>query len=531
MTAPAASCASAATPLSTPTPASPSPPVVLVVDLDQGLLPVLSQPKEPTSHEVCTVSTAADALRFLETHRVVVLVTPVRVSDMSGCEFLQWAVEIQDDLLFILVGGPEDRRVAVPMMACHPVTYVQTPVEAEEFQIHIRRCLERGQERVQLRIEMAQRKRAEADSERALFARIAVSALLETGLEALTFQAQLNVALDIILTVPWLAAIQKGAVFVVDKATGHLRLEGRKHLSDHRLVACAQVPLGHCLCGKAGASREIIFSGHSGEEDCTLHRASGQAHGHYCVPIIGRDDLVGVLNLWVLADHQRTEYEAAFMTTMANTLAIIIEHRQVEAGLKEAEDRLRHLAYHDPLTGLRNRQSFNAVMDKIFVDMRGTGRRQGDAAPEGAFLSVLDIDHFKKVNDVHGHMIGDEVLVLFARQMKACFRDRDATFRFGGEEFLVLLYDISLPLAEAALDRFRQMIESYDFPQVGRVTVSIGAVRMAVGALPGDLIEKADKAIYHAKSHGRNQVHFYHALIESGDLAESQASEGAVDLW
>lgn len=513
---------------------------VLVVGDTCGIFQLLDLWKELLSYSVYATSSCTEALDVLNANKIDILVTNVQILETDGCEFFEKAVDVRKALQFIVIGGQEERSVAVEMMARCAVAYIQKPIYPKELRIHIERCIETLRIKAQLKTEMANRRQVEEDCENALCSRIAISALLETGLEPLSLAKQIDVALEIILAVPRLSLQRRGSVFLMDEASGCLQLAGYKSLleqsekPEERAGFCTQVPLGHCLCGKAAERREIIFSNHL-DDDHEIHLDGTPAHGHYCAPIISKNHLLGVLNLYVTAGHQRNKDEDAFITTIANTLAVIIEHRKMEADLKKAGERLRHLAYHDPLTGLRNRQSFNTVIDKIFFSMqstvRSTNRRQDDTYLQGGFLAILDIDHFKRVNDAYGHLMGDEVLILFARHLKECFRTKDAAFRFGGEEFVVLLYAISEEVAQMALDRFRHMIESFDFPQVGRVTVSIGAVAIVAGELASDLIEKADRALYYSKSNGRNQTNFYHKLVASGDLEDIDHGAGEIDLW
>lgn len=172
----------------------------------------------------------------------------------------------------------------------------------------------------------------------------------------------------------------------------------------------------------------------------------------------------------------------------------------------------------DALTGLLNRQTFGTLFDLA-------AERHVDSH-QALALAMLDIDHFKRVNDSFGHLYGDEVLIHFARLMERSFRYTDDLFRFGGEEFVVLLSDVDAATAAAALDRFRHVVEGYEFPGVGRVTVSIGFVTGDDHVLPTTLVDRADQALYFAKQHGRNQV-VDHADIDAAAGDES----GAVQLF
>ena len=189
----------------------------------------------------------------------------------------------------------------------------------------------------------------------------------------------------------------------------------------------------------------------------------------------------------------------------------------------------------DKLTGLYNRRTFERHLQRLFhrpVAARAVEeRRASHAAPDRVWLAIFDIDHFKRINDTYGHIYGDEVILLLAQQMRASFRQGDVLFRFGGEEFVVLLAGHDEAEARGALERFRQRVASYLFPQVGHVTVSVGYALAAMGDYPETVIDRADKALYFAKEHGRNRTHGYEELLGRGALAAEQVSTGSIDLF
>jgi diguanylate cyclase (GGDEF)-like protein len=182
----------------------------------------------------------------------------------------------------------------------------------------------------------------------------------------------------------------------------------------------------------------------------------------------------------------------------------------------------------DTLTGLLNRKTFEDSFLRIAVPAATHQVAQPAAgsrrmAPEGSsWLGVIDIDHFKRVNDTFGHLIGDEVLLLLSRLMRTSFRFHDHLYRFGGEEFVTLMRCGSAAEAAAAFERFRANVERYAFPQVGRLTVSVGFTELRAGDSPSTAFERADKAIYWAKQNGRNRVCHHADLVAQGKLADEE---------
>jgi len=195
----------------------------------------------------------------------------------------------------------------------------------------------------------------------------------------------------------------------------------------------------------------------------------------------------------------------------------------------------------DQLTGLLNRKSFNKRIERLLSIQRDDQHRRLKAESEynrreimleekSAWLAIVDIDHFKNVNDTFGHIYGDEVLLSLSQKLQANFRHSDLAFRFGGEEFVIVLEPIDVGGAARVLERFRKEIEQSDFPSVGKITVSIGFSKLGIEDFPPVVIEQADKALYYVKEHGRNNVSRYEALIESGAIATVE-DKSSVELF
>jgi diguanylate cyclase (GGDEF)-like protein len=189
----------------------------------------------------------------------------------------------------------------------------------------------------------------------------------------------------------------------------------------------------------------------------------------------------------------------------------------------------------DTLTGLLNRKTFDESFLKVAGEPLPTGAPSADGrrvvpANCPAWLGVIDIDHFKQVNDRFGHLIGDEVLLLLSRLMRASFRFHDRLYRFGGEEFVVLMRCAGADAAGLAFERLRRNVEQFKFPQVGGISVSIGFTGLRGGDSPSAAFERADRAVYHAKTHGRNRVAHHADLVARGELDDA-AKVGDVELF
>ena len=180
----------------------------------------------------------------------------------------------------------------------------------------------------------------------------------------------------------------------------------------------------------------------------------------------------------------------------------------------------------DPLTELLNRQTFDKKVIEIAADA-AVERDSHESKQRHWYLAMVDIDHFKSVNDNYGHVIGDEVILLVAQLLKNNFRIEDYVFRYGGEEFAVLFQASDELDARNALNRFRGCVAEYPFPQVGNLTVSSGFMPIYEFEMVASLVQKADQALYHSKNSGRNCVTAYSEL----DIQQSQPQDDSIELF
>lgn len=195
-------------------------------------------------------------------------------------------------------------------------------------------------------------------------------------------------------------------------------------------------------------------------------------------------------------------------------------------------------AQRDQLTGLANRKTFEEVIQKIYTepppctDPVPVDRRSVlEKGSSSYWLGMADVDNFKRINDTWGHLYGDEVLLLLAQLMQHHFRESDMLFRFGGEEFVVIVRTGNEEQAHRAFERFRAAVENHFFPQVGQVTISIGVVKMDPSIFTATLLDRADQSLYHAKKKGRNRVEFFDELLEEGLVSVAEIVAGEIELF
>lgn len=216
----------------------------------------------------------------------------------------------------------------------------------------------------------------------------------------------------------------------------------------------------------------------------------------------------GVALLWLLAFAQRVD--GSWLTPaglegiwlLASLLAVSLAANHFQLSLLM---RVYRQATHDPLTGLFNRGALTLHLEKL----QAWRQQQGETAPACSVL-MMDIDHFKRINDTHGHSVGDLVLAEFARVVSDQTRAEDCVARYGGEEFVVLLVDADVARGGRVAERIRLAVEAHHFPdhdhQRVPVTTSIGVARLGERETPQQALERADAALYRSKAQGRNRV-------------------------
>ncbi len=162
------------------------------------------------------------------------------------------------------------------------------------------------------------------------------------------------------------------------------------------------------------------------------------------------------------------------------------------------EEEISKYAMIDSLTGIYNRGTF------IDFAHRFIARQSRDKTP--MTIAMVDIDNFKEVNDIHGHRVGDKILVQIVQTIADSIRDTDIFARYGGDEFVILLPDTDIDVASCVLERIRSHIEHTPFMKVNSITISSGIHEKMPHETIEDAIQVADDALYKAKLNGRNQV-------------------------
>lgn len=315
--------------------------------------------------------------------------------------------------------------------------------------------------------------------------------LLELGLQlrrarALeeTLQAVTRIAVE-------LTRSAQGTLRLLDESGKRLLTSARHGPSVHRRGA-PPFRYGEGFIGWVVAHQRPAYTNHPGSDPRFVTRP-GQVWtpgAVMAVPLLGGSDCIGVLSV---SRRQRRSYGPLDL----NLLKLVgqLSEPQLEIA------RLKRLGESDPLTLLHNRRHLD---QRLPLEIQRARRRRKPLA-----LAMLDIDHFKRVNDNHGHDVGDEVLCEFADRLRRCSRAGDVLVRWGGEEFVAVFLDSDLEQARQIAGRILAAVGQVPFASSAgmlSLTTSAGLAELSNGDDAARLLHRADQALYRAKNRGRNRV-------------------------
>lgn len=247
----------------------------------------------------------------------------------------------------------------------------------------------------------------------------------------------------------------------------------------------------------------LNFYGYTHEEMCNKHTWEINTLGRNVLPVMteiarlpGGHKPLNFVHKLADGSTRHVQTYAGPIEIYGDKLMLCIIHDITEQ--KRLEQELEHAALHDSLTGLLNRRQFYALTEQISPSHL--------PAQQEFSLLLVDVDHFKNINDIFGHLKGDEMLISLARTLEDCSRKDDYVFRWGGEEFVILLPRTSLETALQVAETIRSAVAHITISGMPRFTVSIGVARYDPDESIDELFKRVDDALYRAKNDGRNKV-------------------------
>ncbi|MDI7252765.1 MAG: diguanylate cyclase [Actinomycetota bacterium] len=312
-----------------------------------------------------------------------------------------------------------------------------------------------------------------------------------------------NLAMDVIRA---LFAPDKALINLVDAQSGMLRTVrnlgyGQEYAEKH--LSHPFEPVADCFVLRSGD--HFLCPDVESEKRCPNMVVSEDIRSVLCVPIRSGTKLYGILHMASHFERGFDEEDAALAKAIGEQIGVAVERARLF-------EEVSQLAITDELTGLYNIRHLKRVLGEEVKRSLRYGR---------AFSFImLDIDYFKVYNDQHGHLRGDEVLRIMAGLLQQNVREVDTVFRYGGEEFSVIIPEVAKQEALNIAERIRRVVQDYVFPfeefqPGGNLTVSMG-----ISGFPEDaegteeLIDRADRALYRAKLTGRNRICLYDPSLD-----------------
>ncbi len=229
-----------------------------------------------------------------------------------------------------------------------------------------------------------------------------------------------------------------------------------------------------------------------------------------CIPLFHTNKLVGSFTLMSKKKGLFTEHEVEIFSILANQIAVSLDNAKMY-------QRVEEMAVTDGLTGLYNHRKFQELL--------GEELKRSERHPQSLSLLLVDIDHFKRINDKYGHPVGDSILKKLSQVLRESVREIDHPCRYGGEEFALILVNTNSKGAFRMAERIRKNVAKSNFRLENGERIEV-AISTGIATYPDDsrsqqeLIDRADQALYHAKQKGRNLCFAYHSLAEEGLTGE-----------
>lgn len=453
-------------------------PAVLIIDDDPGLRRTLADILRLKGYEPMAARDGAEGIVLLAQNPIDIALIDLGLPDVPGIDLLHQIKAAYPSSEAIILTGNASLDSAIEATNRGAFSYLLKPYDVELLLLHVKRATEKQQAREEIAGRSADLERLN----RELKVLYEISSAISRTIDMDRLLREILGTLAATRIFPF---ENKGAIFLVEN--GRLR-RSSFIFSKAEVEPCQNLVSGECLCGLAVASDEILVSKNSHQDHRHRPCEPGLSpHGHVIVPLKAADRVVGILTIYTPVDLEIEQRMLDLLATIGNQIGIAIENARLYEETKAS-------SLHDPLTGLANRRFLEIQLEKVF----DAARRYGQSLA----AIMLDIDHFKSYNDTFGHAEGDRLLSQFGGILLRNIRTADYAFRYGGEEFLILLPRANLEEAGEVAERVRKTVERETVR-----TVSLGVASFSDAMAGGDaLIREADSALYLAKRRGRNRV-------------------------
>jgi diguanylate cyclase (GGDEF)-like protein len=497
---------------------------ILVVDDNPNNLRVLENMLTGAGFRILPALNGETALRAAQAALPDLVLLDVRMPGMDGYEVCRRLkdVALTRDLPVIFISALQETEDKLQAFRAGGVDYITKPFQSEEVLSRVRTHVELSHSRRQLaqaneHLEEVVEARtlalteSNAQLELAMRHEQALRQLLALSHAALAIDEYLQQGLkQLSENFGWRAPQRKSAVFLTQSQGDGKPLEMVASIGivPGQIGACANLCDDDCLCGEA-ASRQQIISIDAAHVPNGLRFSDPEPRGRIALPLISGGKTLGVLMHSIEGNAAVGEGDQRLLEQVADVLTMTIARRY-------ADERIAYMAYHDELTGLMNRV---ALIEKLSLELLRADRHVG-----GFAVLFIDFDHFKQINDVLGHDVGDSYLQISSQRLLRALRTGDVPCRWGSDEFVVLALDLGEDVERAVIDAQAVAIKIAEVlaqpvsagGQDLQLNVSVGiALHPGDGANAAELVQHAELAMSRAKQAGRNLIHFYRPEMQS----------------
>jgi diguanylate cyclase (GGDEF)-like protein len=459
---------------------------ILIVDNNREIAAFLGEKLLPSlGYQAIVRYDGKSALQAVREQPVALVLLDLQLTDMNGLDVLRQLAGEGFNLPTILMTAHGSEQIAVDAFRLGVQDYLTKPLDPDALNAAIASALSESrllQERARLTAQLKHQV-----SWMAVLAKIGRSVTSTLELD--------EVLRRIVEASVWLTHAEEGFLALLEEESGQLHLRAAKYSAEDR-SRTVYLPVSDTLIGSVVRTGQPLRTTKA-EGALPIRVATGfLVHSLLYIPLLSKGRTLGVLGVDNIASQRGfSGTEEAQLASLADYATVAIENAHLY-------NQLQQQAITDELTGLYNRRGL-FELGRREVERSLRFNRQLPAL-------MIDIDHFKQVNDTYGHAVGDQVLRVMAERFRRNVREIDIVGRYGGEEFVILLLENDLASAEQVADRLRQLISNIPFQTTKgsiRITVSMGLT--AVSAEVGDLaalLQRADQALYLAKNSGRNRV-------------------------
>lgn len=304
-------------------------PKILIVNDDPMIRHGLKQLLEGHGYETHTGHNDNQAFENLANDTFDLVLLDIVKPHMNGYQAMDHINRLWPDAPVIIMADHASLESAIAALRKGAYDYLRNPLSDEKILRAVENALDHKRSK-------SERKQAQEEIRRNYDTQTVINSLLRHSLSDMPLEELLQRALDLILSISWLAFESQGSIFLVEDDSEMLVMKAQSGLAEKIKQACFRLPFGRCHCGRAAMTRKMQFTDHVDDRHEIRYKGI-IPHGHYCVPILYGDTALGVINMYLREGHRRDQKEEEFLNAVANTLAGIIKRKRLEDELIQSE--------------------------------------------------------------------------------------------------------------------------------------------------------------------------------------------------